>query len=138
MEKKKFVEKLNQYGGFHDSKVKQIYIETNHRIVGIVIDHAYGDVPSDRGEVIVPGEKARVPQRYEILYRPMTVLFKEVAQVIIRPEADPINEEIILSCELVEDNQEKPPKADLFHVKIMLSSVSWLDIFCKDFECKIH
>ena len=136
MIKKKITEKLDQYHGFHDSKVKQIYVESNHCIVGIVIDHAYDSVPSSAGEVVVSDEEGGAPKRYDILYRPMTVLFKDVVQVRVKTEADPVNEEIVLSCQVAEDREEKALGADVVHIEVLLTSLSRLDIFCRDFECK--
>ena len=138
MIKKKLTEKLDQYGAFHDSKVKQIYIETNRCILGIVIDYAYDSVPSSTGEVVVSDEKGGVPKRYGILYRPMTILFKDVVRLIIKTEPDSVNEEIILSCQLVEGRAEKSLGTDFVHIEVTLTSLSKLDIFCRDLECKTH
>jgi hypothetical protein len=137
MIKKKLTEKLDQYGGFHDSKLKQIYVEPHRCILGIVIDHAYDSVPSSTGEVVVPGEKGGVPKRYAILYRPMTILFKDIVQVVVKTEPDPVNEEVILSCQLVEDREETPLGTDFVHIEVTLTSLSRLDIFCRDLECRL-
>jgi hypothetical protein len=134
--KKKLADTLDQYGGFHDSKVKRIYVETNRCIFAIVIDYAYDTVPSATGEVVVPDEKGGVPKRRGILYRPMTVVFKDVVQVIMKTEPDPINEEVILSCQLAEDRKERSSGTDVVHVKVTLSSLSKFDIFCRELECK--
>lgn len=129
-----FSEKLNQFQGFHDSKVKHIYIETNRRILVMEIDHAYTAIPSSGGEVVCPTESGDSVERYQLLYRPLTVFFKDVVKMEITSEFDPINEEIILSCEVVKGR--KNSSADLFHVTILLTSMSRISLVCKDFECK--
>ena len=132
MTRQEFVNKLDEYDGFHDSKVRRITIQTSLQSLSLEIDHAYDKVLSPTGDVVIPDDKGGAPERYQTVYRSMVISFRGVDELVVKMESDPVNDEIILSCDVVDEKRTTDP----CHVIIVLSSMSKLEFYGSDFECK--
>jgi len=126
------VNKLDQYDGFHDSKVRRISLQTAFQSLILEVDYPYDKILSPTGDLVIPNDKGWGPERYQTVYRSMVISFNGVDELVVKMESDTVNDEIILSCDVVEEKRT----TDSCHVIILLSSMSKLDFYCRDFECK--